>query len=215
MTFLEFHAYFNQNAFVINLDRREDRMTDFMSQAEKIEFDSYRRISAIDCNDIEFSNPENIPHFHPGDVACALSHKKVVEIAKSEDLPYYFVFEDDALFRPNFNELFREYSRSLLVEQDWDMIYFGANHNGSNPPKVTENIVRVNGSFTTHAMIVKKTMYDDLIRIWSDPKKQVDVLLSELHSKYNCYCFSPNLVGQRSGISDILNKDVNYDFLLD
>lgn len=198
--------------FVINLDRRTDRMVQFISQAQRVNIEYSRRVSAIDVCDIEFKNPLNIDHFNPGDVACALSHKKVTELAKEMNFPYYLVLEDDVLFRDNFNELFEKYWKE--VPEYWDMVYFGANHNGTNPPKVSENIVKVNGSFTTHAMVIKATMYDDLIRIWTDPQKQVDVLLSELHSKYNCYCFAPNLAGQRAGKSDILNRDVNYDFLL-
>lgn len=201
--------------YVINLDRRQDRMEQFISQAERIGLkmgQHYKRVSGVDGKDQPFVNPLNIPHFHPGDIGCTLSHLKVVQQAKLDGAPFYLVLEDDALFRPGFEALFSHYWNQ--VPMDADMVYLGANHNNQIINLINENIIKVNGSYTTHAIVIKNTVYDDLIRVWSEPVKQVDVLLSELHSKFNCYSFYPNLVGQRAGVSDILGRDVNYDFLL-
>lgn len=202
----------NTKIFCINLDRRTDKMIQFIDQASKYSL-VFERISAVDgLTEIEYKNPLNLPHFSAGDIGCTLSHLKVVKRANELNLSSYIVLEDDALFRPGFSLLYQKFLNQ--VPDDWDLIYFGANHNNTKPKRISENVVKVNGSFTTHAMMVSCTMYDALIEKWSNPIKNVDVLLSELHDKFNCYCFYPNLVGQRQGFSDILNKDVNYDFLL-
>lgn len=206
------NKYF-ERLFYINLDARKDRNEQFVAHMKESRIEGFERISGVDGKTLElFKNPLNLPHFSAGDVGCTLSHLSVVKKAKGESAASYVVFEDDVLLRRGFPQLFNYFWQQ--VPGDWDIVYFGANHNNTNPPKVADSIVRVNGSYTTHAMAVKLTAYDEMIRVWSNPVKNVDVLLSELHSKLNCYCFSPNLAGQRAGYSDILNKDVNYDFLL-
>lgn len=205
-----FDKYFKK-VFVINLDHRIEKMQAFTSQALRYNF-VFERISGVNGREIPFENPLNIPHFHPGDVGCTLSHKKVAEKAKSEGLENYLVLEDDVLFRSGMDKLFPIFWQE--VPSDWDLVYLGANHNNTNPSKISDKVVKVNGSYTTHAMAIKNTMYDALIEVWGRKNKPVDVLLSELHSQFNCYSLYPNLAGQRAGFSDILNKDVNYDFLL-
>jgi GR25 family glycosyltransferase involved in LPS biosynthesis len=198
--------------FVINLDRRRDRMHSFNVHSIRSGIEKYERISAIDGRDLEFTNPLNLNHFSAGDVGCALSHRRVVSVAKKNNLESYVVFEDDVELRKGFNQLFPIFWQEVPL--DWDLVYFGANHNNTNPVRVSDKVLKVNGSYTTHAMAVRNTIYEDLLKIWENPCKQVDVLLSEIHHKYNCYCFYPNLAGQKKGFSDILNKDVDYDFLL-
>jgi glycosyl transferase family 25 len=201
---------FFSHVYVINLPRRADRRLSFFSNSKK-HLTSFILVDGVDGNNIDFKNPDSLPHFSAGDVGCVLSHLNVVTAAKSLKNPFYLVLEDDVKFHKNF-EIFPEFWKE--VPENWDLVYFGANHNGTNPPNITDKVVRVNGSFTTHAMAIKSTMYDALIEVWGNPRAQVDVLLSSLHSKFNCYCFTPNLAGQQSGYSDIQNSEVNYDFLL-
>ncbi len=204
------NKYFSR-IFCINLARRTDRMQYFYNVSKFLEFD-YERIEGVDGSLIKFENPRILEHFHPGDVGCTLSHLKTVTRAKELNLENYLVFEDDIEPSKDFTEKFSSFMDQVPL--DWDMIYFGVNTNNSNPPHVSENVLKLTMGYTTHAIAVKSTMYDALIEKWSVPSKQVDVLLSELHSDFNVYAFTPNLVGQKAGKSDILNKEVNYDFLL-
>lgn len=204
------NKYFSR-IFCINLTRRTDRMQYFYNVSRFLDFD-YERIEGVDGSLIDFKNPLNIPYFHPGDVGCTLSHLKTVRRAKELNLPNYLVFEDDIEPKSTFTDHFPNFMAQ--VPADWDMIYFGVNTDNSNPPLISKNILKLTKGYTTHSIAIKSTMYDALIEKWSTPNKQVDVLLSELHSSFNVYAFSPNLIGQKAGKSDILNKDVNYDFLL-
>ncbi len=205
-----FQKHFKRT-FCINLDRRGDRIQSFYADSKKIGFD-YERVGGVDGQTLTFKNPLNIPHFHPGDVGCTLSHLKTLERAMDLKLDNYLVFEDDVLFRDGFIYLYNKFIDQ--VPQDWDMIYFGANHDNTEPIRITENVSRVVKAYTTHAIAIKSTMFEDLKKVWSEPVQPVDVLLSFLHSKYNVYCFQPNICGQKSGYSDILGKEVNYDFLI-
>ncbi len=204
------NKYFSR-IFCINLARRPDRMQYFYNVSKFLEFD-YERIEGVDGSLIEFKNPLNIAHFHAGDVGCTLSHLKTVKRAKELNLSNYLVFEDDMEPAADFIDNFKDFMDQ--VPANWDMIYFGVNADNGNPEKISKNIFRLSKGYTTHAIAVKNTMYDAMIEKWSTPNKQVDVLLSELHPHFNVYTFCPNLVGQKAGKSDILNKEVNYDFLL-
>lgn len=159
-----------------------------------------------------------------GDLGCTRSHLSLVKHAKENRLNNYFVFESDVLLHPDFSNLFPAYMKQ--VPDDWDMIYLGGNHDGGfsylnpgpnnfdNNPDIPfpENVIRLHRTFTTHAIAVKHTIYDDLINVLSNVEK-VDIAIASLHSKYNCYGFRPHLAWQRTGYSDILQRLVHYDHL--
>src|SRR3954470_17172442 len=106
--------------FVINLERRIDRKLSFLKHSQR-HLSDVQFIYGVDGWDIDFNNPDNLPHFSAGDVGCALSHLKVVHAAKQHNLPFYLVLEDDVKFHRNF-ELFPKFWKE--VPEDWDLVYF-------------------------------------------------------------------------------------------
>ena len=99
------------------------------------------------------------------------------------------------------------------------MIYFGGNHNNHRSPtntltKINDNIYKMSNTFTTHAYIIKNTIFNETIALLSDLNKQVDVSYTILQKKFNCYTFVPSLAWQSVGYSDIENQVMNYDKLL-
>ena len=70
--------------FVINLDRRKDRMEHFIAEMHWINW-QYTRFSAIDTNSY---------------IGCALSHQKLAEICLESDDEYFMFLEDDIFFMP-------------------------------------------------------------------------------------------------------------------
>ena len=99
------------------------------------------------------------------------------------------------------------------IPNDWDIIYFGGNHNGIPLEMVSDNIGRVKQTYTTHAYIIKNTVFDAVIKMFPKLQHEVDVYYSILQRSFNCYVFRPHLAWQREGYSDILEKNVNYSFL--
>ena len=178
-----------EQIFVINLDRRSDRMAQFIEEANKIGFE-YERISAIEG----------------GAYGCTQSHLKIAKIAKERNLKNYLALEDDAVFCENFNDKF-----NCLINQvpEWDILLLGGNHQGGFN-KQTDGVIRVFGSYTTHAMAVSETFYYKFIEALENTTVECDVALAALHKSHNVYAFYPSLVTQRQGYSDVLNKEVNY-----
>jgi len=198
--------------YCINLSRRKDRWEQVSREFEKHNIKNVIRVEAIDGRDLDIgqivSKDKSI--CSAGDIGCTLSHLRILNRAIKMGLKNYWVFEDDAQFHPDFNKLFKKYWKQ--VPPDWDMVYMGASHIGEIT-KVSDNVVKMTKSFTTHAMIINHTIYEPLKEVWEQANEKVDIGISSLHSTYNCYCFYPNIVFQIDGFSDILDKEVQYEHL--
>jgi len=201
-----------ERIYCINLDRRKDRLIQVNKEFEKHNIKNVKRVEAIDGKDLDIgqivSKDKSI--CSAGDIGCTMSHLRVLNRAIKMGLKSYLVFEDDAQFHPNFNELHRQYWEQ--VPRDWDMVYLGASHIGEIT-KVSDNIVKMSKSYTTHAIIINNSIYKPLKEVWGQANEKVDIGISSLHSTYNCYCFFPNIVWQIDGYSDILGKEVQYEHL--
>ena len=182
-------------AYVINLDRRPDRMKLFDEEADRAWL-NYERVSAIDG----------------GAEGCTQSHLKVCRMAKSAKIDSYLVLEDDAVFVEGFPEKF-----SLLLEQvpddSFDLILLGGNYGFFT--KYSEHLVRIQDSLATHAMVINSTFYDTFIETLSNTKEPCDVALNKIYKNHKVYGCNPVLVSQRPGFSDVINKEVDYRNILE
>jgi len=118
--------------YVVNLDRRPDRWENFCKQ-EEIKFLNYSRFSAVDGSKL-LPNEQlqrifegNDYDMREGMVGCAMSHLKLyTELANSDDVEVFCIFEDDLEFVPGFqNKLLEVFSQLLTNHSDWDMCYLG------------------------------------------------------------------------------------------
>jgi GR25 family glycosyltransferase involved in LPS biosynthesis len=200
--------------FFINLDRREDRLALIQQQLNIMDIKA-NRISAVDGNllnpDPKIGNGWN----HKGVAGCALSHRKVIQLAKERGYKSFMVIEDDTIFSDEFREV--DFYLKQLPE-DWDMVYFGGNHMGELKP-VNVNVARCSHTLTTNCYAMKDTMYDLMLQAIPEDVKllqmPIDVLFTSIQKsgKYNCYTFKPHLVWQDSIFSDIENKSQDLPFL--
>ncbi len=202
--------YFD-NIFCINLDRRTDRRAQAEAEFKKhgitVEFVSGVDGLTLDVKPMISADAELVSR---GDLGCTLSHLKVVKLAKERGYENYFVFEDDVELSEDFNEIIGR--RMSQVPIDWDMIYLGGNHDQPLIP-INDAVSKMTRTFTTHAMGIYKSAYDAMIEVWGKENDKVDIGLSSLHSKMNCYVFRPHLAFQRAGFSDILEKYDDYQHL--
>lgn len=200
--------------FFINLDRRTDRLKLIQHQLNIMDVKA-NRISAVDGNlldpDPKIGNGWN----HKGVAGCALSHRKVIQLAKDQGYKSFLVIEDDTIFAEEFRNI-DFYMRQLPM--DWDMVYFGGNHMGKLVP-VNVNIGKCTHTLTTNCYAMKETMYDLMLEAIPSEvellQMPIDVLYTSIQKsgKYNCYSFKPHLVWQDSIFSDIENKSQDLPFL--
>lgn len=201
------NKYF-EHVFCVNLERRPDRLeeakNEFKAHNIKVEF-----VNGVDGKLLE------IPHLisqdqqvvSRGDIGCTMSHLKVAQLAKERGYKNYFVFEDDAVLSLAFSVLLENFMPN--VPDDWDMIYLGGNHNGDLIP-VNVCCSKMTRTFTTHAFAVREKAYDAVIDVLGKKNDKVDICISSLHSKLNCYVIRPHIAFQRPSFSDILERDTDY-----
>ena len=180
--------YFDR-IYVINLDKRADRLEQFVAEQKKeLVFDVVR------VSGVEHENPAT---------GCHLSHAKCFKDAIREGFDRILIFEDDVEFFPGATDNLNK----ALVELpgNWDMFYLGANLDSYPAYQVSEHIARLEGAFATHAYAVRRNLFQVLWDINSDMSTtHNDVAYStEIHPRYQCYLSLPLIAGQRDSYSDI------------
>lgn len=174
--------------FLINLDKRPDRLNLFAGEAKKIGF-SYERISAVEG----------------GASGATASHLKVAAIARDSKSSHYTVFEDDAQFADNTIELLKD----VALPEVWDIIFLGGSYGFFTP--YTKGLLRITDSLALHGMMVSNRFYNKFIELLSNTSEPCDVILNRAYQQYRVFGFYPILCWQREGMSDITGKFENYD----
>ncbi len=143
-----------QRCFLINLDRREDRLREWLEQLpQPWPFPAPERFAAIDGR--RLATP---PQWKAGQGAwgCYRSHLLILEKCLSEGIDSYVVFEDDAGFIEGFAERVQAYISELPA--DWGLAYLGGQHlyAAKHPPqKIAEHVYRPYNVNRTHAFMVR------------------------------------------------------------
>lgn len=210
--------------FCINLDRRADRLERFDTMAQANNF-TYTRWPAVDGR--ELKNPiggmmeEN--DRRQMELACKISHARLIRHAMTEGLPWILVFEDDAVLADGWEDkvkasLMRHtYTMSVNIYESpsefnggWHMLYFGVNDINGTKEILNDRICRIRTGFTTHAYAIHHSAYELALRAF-DLRGQADVLYADyIHPLGHSYSFHPNIAYQEDGFSDITLKDENY-----
>lgn len=200
----------SNNIYVINLKERTDRKLHIENQLNKIDCKDYKLFEGVDGNSL--TNPTKLKN---GMFGLVKTYLNIHEEWSKKDAENIFLIEDDCLFLDNFNEKLEQYINN--VPSDWDMLYFGANHNyhgGMQTLKINEKCIKLNNSYTAHCVLLKKKVFDELIENIKNFSIENDVMMALLQRKYNAYSTSEPLTLQIENYSNIENKVVNYDWLI-
>jgi len=195
--------------FGLNLERREDRRERAESQFRSlgIQVDFFPAIDGLKIQGI----PGGL---NPGEVGCILSHIEIYKKANLEGVGRYLIIEDDCEFDEDIHNKFNTYYSE--VPSDWDLLYFGGNHNGTNIKMVSQHVHRLHRTYTTHCYAVNNGfgyVLEREIKIEKNGIKQIDVELSDIQNRFKCYGFIPPLAWQYEGYSDIVGDYRDYSFL--
>jgi GR25 family glycosyltransferase involved in LPS biosynthesis len=190
----------------VNLDGCLDKWE--LSQKEFAKWGlDVERFPAVDGNLIEPFNYK-VPR---GSVGNCLSKIGIVKLAVERNYDSVLILEDDVEFAEDFNNKFAEWSKE--VPENWDMLWIGGNHNGENPPKISDHVIKITNTYATHAFALRNTVFNAVLKALEPLEPQDDIILAGLQKVSNSFCFSPNLACQRAGISDVFKFYVDYDFL--
>lgn len=171
------------NGFLINLDRRENRLQQANEVLDKTGI-HIERVSAVDGAEIEITdqlkarinpwnlNKRNIPNPKKlgGILGCCLSHLSVWEKISSMTDEYVFVFEDDvAFYHKDFNFAENWKDIEMFLPEDFGLLWLNAKtftRPSGNPYSKNNRMIPTNETRTTEAYIVTpqfaKQLYDDI-----------------------------------------------------
>ena len=198
------NKYFDK-IYLINLDRRTDRMVECSDVLDKNNI-IYERFSAVDGQTLNIEDYG--AKVTKNELGCILSHLNIMKDIKENDYETILILEDDFELCPGFENLLDVYMSQL--PEDWQWLYFGGSH-FNEPEPITENISRITKTLTTHAYAIKREMVEPIIdKLESNVQSAVDSSFTDMQRDYNTYCTMPHLIYQADGFSDIQQKDVVY-----
>lgn len=198
---------FFESIFCVNLDRRMDKWEESLLEFEKCGIENVQRFSAYDGNKLD---PKETS-IKTSELGLVLSNIDIVEKCIEENSGNLLILEDDCYFTPEI-ESFSELSQR--IPDDWDLLYFGGNHNSHKgfkaPIQVSKNLVQVHHTFSTHAVGINKKFFRTFLDRISKKNAPLDVMLTDLQKGCKAYCFSPSIAFQRVGFSDIQMQNMDY-----
>ena len=198
-----------KHAFYINLDSRPDRKIHVENQLQSI------GITAQRFNAIRLTN---------GAVGCSMSHLKILENAKANNLEHVLIVEDDVLFT-NPNKFVEQFNKFLSKNIAFDVALIAGNN---IPPyqMIDDSCIKVSKCQTTTGYLVLNHYYDTLInnykegisRLIREPDKHINFAIDKwwfnLQGIHNWYLITPLTVTQREDYSDIEKRSTNYSHLM-
>ncbi len=203
---------FFDKTFCINLERRNDRWNECLNEFNKYDLKDIDRFNAIDGKDL----PQVTSGFvTPSRLALVLTNMKILEEAIEKNYNSILILEDDVEFN---DQVLMMDSFYEVLPQDWDMLYFGGNHNthmNVKPPIIiNDKVCKLHKTYSTHCVGISRKAF---IPIYERIKKRdnaLDVLYVELQSILNVYSFYPMIATQRVSFSDIENRVTDYKWLI-
>ncbi len=205
-------SYFDK-IFVINLDKRKDRLERCNQLFAKHNIsDLVERFPGIvpdPSEDIPYTRETEkikIPVY-----GCILSHLNIIKRAKAEGLKSVLVLEDDVDF---INIDCIDKAIDQLKRREWSLFYLGSN---THTPlqKEDENLVKLRMGYSTHAIAYHESFYDFFIESFNRKMiKILDVWLSDYGQEhFRAYCANPIAAIQVNSYSDIQNTFADYSWM--
>jgi glycosyl transferase family 25 len=203
---------FFDKTFCINLDRRFDRWSECVAEFDKNKLVGIERFKAVDGKDLA-ELPKGF--LTTSRLALVLTNMLILDKAIEENYSSILILEDDVEFTKQVGNM-KSFFDSL--PEDWDMLYFGGNHNthvGSEPPTIiNDKVCKLHNTFSTHCVAINNKAFKKILERLKKCDNALDVIYSELQKKLNVYSFYPMIATQRVSFSDIENKMTDYKWLI-
>lgn len=131
---------------------------------------------------------------------------------KTEEMQLFVLEDDFKILTDDYPEIINECIKQL--PDDFDLFYAGCNLYG-HCSRFSENLLKADGMYSSHAIIYSRKAIEKLLP-HLDAAETYDVtLVNTIQKDGNSYCSFPLLISQQTGMSDIMNKVVNYEVFLE
>ncbi len=215
------HRFANlfEKVWVLSMERSADRLQQFFQELpQPWPFRQPEVYRAVDGQNVP--PPPSFPA-NSGTWGAFRSHYRMLEDALNARLESLLVFEDDAIFVPNFLQHAERFIDAL--PEDWDCIYFGGQHIEKDlglPTPVNEHVYHPFNVHRLHAYALRNRKTIELLyEHLNSPDNWkwgncVDHRFGELHKNFQGGVYVPAewLVGQRGGFSTIQGRNLPTKF---
>lgn len=192
--------------YVINLDRRTDRMEDFEKGMAEIEL-PFKRFSAIERK--------------PGAIGCGLSHLTIIKEARELGLKNVLVFEDDFSPLVTKEEFWDEINYLFETQKEFDVCMLAYAMIREEP--YTDRLIKVVEAQAASAYIVNACFYDTLIDLYEKSASLLektghhwlyanDQAWKTLQPSANWFAFKKRIGYQRASMSDTGHEPIFRDY---
>lgn len=184
--------------YVLNLDKRTDRLIDFYVGIEELGFDVERKRA------VEHSK---------GAVGLMYTMLELFNEVLSRGYENILVFEDDAYVVDgvDFNA-----TMDAAIEQlppNYDMLFLGCQPSKGYECFYSKNLLPVKHAYSTHAVLYSKKGINMILA--SSLSEPIDNhYVDHIQPSGDCYQIFPFLCGQRAGYSDIGKSEISWDYYL-
>jgi len=197
--------------YCISLPHRTDRRENFKKEVEKFDLGEFEFFEASYGKDLP--NPNNLKL---GAIGLVNTTIRLLNYALESNIKTIAIIEDDCCFDDEIKNIDKYYQQ---LPNDWDMLYYGGNHNfhwhaAPKPIKVSDNILKLQYTFSTQFVVIKDHLYKPIIDELSSYSEAIDVQYTKFQKTKNVYAFYPSIAKQSPSYSDIENIFVNYDYLI-
>lgn len=207
------------NALIINLNERKDRKTHMKKQISKFLVPKNKKKNKR----IKNKTPVKLNiKFHTvqrselgGVIGCATSHIDCIKIAMKNKWPAVWIMEDDVNFKAS------PHDAPLTIDDEWDMLYFGHNvHDLMEDERLGDSSrpwKRMKSACANHCYIVHSRIYEEYLTAEDEISAAlpIDVFIAGKMDRWRCYGLYPPIAMQLKGESNIEEKTIDYDYLLD
>lgn len=149
-------------------------------------------------------------------------HLHILKGAKKRGIENVLIFEDDVMFLDKYKplETLRK-ATEQIKNMEWNLFYLSAT---LRVPliKKTENLSILKCAFAAHSIAYNQSIYDKFIdyaenlKSAINEKDRIDVFLADNIQKNNTALIcEPIITTQRPSYSDLEEKYVNYDFIVE
>ena len=191
----------NNDAYIINLDERKDRLQNIDNY-----FSSYltlHRVSAIKHND--------------GLKGCALSHISIIKMAKEKNLSTVLVLEDDCVPTKSFN-LWPRIKQWLDNNRDkWDLYVGGNSYYAWNSSNTIEPLCKLDSiklyrtkAQASHFYYWNSSAYDSYLELENELDNGGIVDLWANNKNLRIISSTPFIAVQSKDYSNIVNRNIDY-----
>jgi glycosyl transferase family 25 len=200
--------------YVINLKNdfeRRSRIQRHFKDLNIIDYDIFDAIRPTEHMLDNYPNfMKNMSHnIRIGALGCLLSHITIMKEALKKNYSNILIFEDDIqILDTQFANIIE--SHLNFLDDDFNVLYLGANHKKPATKKITDGIYQCSSSNGTFSYIINKKTMELLTQNYAY-KFPIDVQWRKMNININkFYCIIPHLCNIVDTVSSIHNVHTKY-----